>query len=125
MTDQEYAELMKSRAALKSEIDSGGIVDEAGEPEEGVGYDALREKSLAQGAPEKAPDQKSGKISAAGDATLGAGMASGNPYVAAAGLALKTGGMVDDSVRQSEQAKIDAYNKKIMAQRSAIRNMFA
>lgn len=66
-----------------------------------------------------------GKLSAAGDATMAGGMIGGNPYVAGAGLALSTIGKIDDAKRAGEQAKIDAYNKKIMAKRSAIRNMFA
>ena len=48
-----------------------------------------------------------------------------NPYVAGAGIALQGIGMVDDAKRQNEQAQIDAYNNKIMAQRSAIRNIFS
>lgn len=66
-----------------------------------------------------------GQIEAAGDMTTSGGTVAGNPYVAGAGLGLKAVGMIDSAKRQQEQAKIDAYNKKIMAQRSAIRNMFA
>lgn len=66
-----------------------------------------------------------GQISQVGDATTSAGMMTGNPYVAAAGLAMKAVGSVDSAKRQQEQGKIDAYNKKIMAQRSAVRNLFA
>lgn len=124
--DREYEELMKSRALLKKEVDSGGIVDESGDPGEGVGYDAVRQSRMAQDGAATAPTPaKSSGISGAGDALTTGGAAAGNPYVAGAGLALKTVGMVDDAKRQQEQAKIDAYNKKIMAQRSAIRNFFA
>jgi hypothetical protein len=123
--DQEYQELMKSRALLRKEMDDGGVEDLSEDNSEGVGYDAVRQARVAGGAPQAAPDNKSGKLSAAGDTVMAGGAMSGNPYVAGAGLALKTVGMVDDSQRQAEQAKIDSYNKKIMAQRSAIRNFFA
>jgi hypothetical protein len=64
-------------------------------------------------------------LSAAADATTAAGAASANPFIAGAGLAMKGIGMVDSAKRQGEQAKIDAYNRKVMAERSAIRNFFA
>lgn len=112
MTEQErYMKLMEERASLMPEMED--IEEEA---------PAVRPQPVA---PQTAPDQTSGKLSAAGDTVAMGGAASGNPYVAGAGLALKTVGMVDDAKRQQEQAKIDAYNKKIMAQRSAIRNFFA
>ena len=123
--DKEYEQLLKSRALLRNEIESGGVEDLSEDQGEGVGYDNLRQNSMAAGAPAQQPSQAQGKLSAAGDVVTGGGAAGGNPYVAGAGLALKTVGMVDDAKRQAEQQKIDAYNKKIMAQRAAIRNFFA
>lgn len=122
MTNSEYEELMKSRAALRSEIDSGGIEDLSGNLEDGVvesGQRSQQDFNVARNQP------KNSGISTAGDALMTGGTMGANPYVAGAGLALKTVGAVDDAKRQAEQAKIDAYNKKIMAQRSAIRNFFA
>jgi len=69
--------------------------------------------------------QQGSGISEVGDMATAGGMAAGNPYVAGAGIALKGIGMVDNAKRQQEQAKIDAYNRKIMAQRAATRNIFA
>lgn len=66
-----------------------------------------------------------GDMEKAGGLTMGAGAVSGNPVIGGVGLGLTAIGMIDSAKRQQEQAKIDAYNKKIMAQRSAIRNMFA
>ncbi len=113
MTNSEYEELMRSRAALRSEIDSGGIEDLSGNIEDGVvesGQISQQDFNVARKQP------KNSGIPTAEEA---------NPYVAGASLALKTVGAVDDAKRQAEQAKIDAYNKKIMAQRSAIKNFFA
>ena len=64
-------------------------------------------------------------IGNAGSALTTTGAMTANPYVAGAGLTLQAIGMVDSAKRKSEQAKIDAYNNKIMAQRSAVRNMFS
>lgn len=75
--------------------------------------------------PETTAAPQSSGISEVGDMATAGGLASANPYVAGAGIALKGVGMVDSAVRQQEQAKIDAYNRKIMAQRSATRNIFA
>lgn len=122
MTNSEYEELMKSRAALRSEIDSGGIEDLSGNLEDGVvesGQRSQQDFNVARNQP------KNSGLSKVGEATTAAGAAGANPYVAGAGLALQTVGAVDDAKRQAEQAKIDAYNKKIMDQRSAIRNFFA
>lgn len=123
----EYEQLLASRAALKKEMESGGIGEDLSEDSsEGVGEEAIA-SARGQANPEvQAPGQsKTGGVNMAGDALMTGGAMSGNHYVAGAGLALKTVGMVDDAVRQKEQAKIDAYNKQIMAQRSAIRNVFA
>jgi hypothetical protein len=65
-----------------------------------------------------------GQLQQAGQAATAAGAAGANPYVAGAGVALQGIGMVDDAKRRNEQAKIDAYNQKIMAQRAAVRNIF-
>lgn len=81
-------------------------------------------KSQVQ-APETTADGAGGGISQVGSMATSGGMAAGNPYVAGAGIALQGIGMVDDAKRRQEQAKIDAYNKKIMAQRQAVRNIFA
>ena len=128
MSDQtkQYEEMMKLRAQLRGEADEGSLGEVGASTEDDIGMDASREARLeqAQEAPQT-QDNKSGKLSAAGDTVTAGGAAAGNPYVAGAGLALKTVGMVDDAHRQAEQSKIDAYNKKIMAQRSAIRNFFA
>lgn len=83
-------------------------------------YMAQNQQMLAQGG--------SGEMAAldkAGAATTTAGMAGANPYVAGAGMAMQGIAAVDSAKRGQEQAKIDAYNKKIMAERSAIRNLFA
>lgn len=69
--------------------------------------------------------QQGSGISEVGDMATAGGMASANPYVTGAGIVLKGVGMVDNAKRQQEQAKIDAYNRKIMAQRAATRNIFA
>lgn len=80
------------------------------------------QKALAEQSAESQEGSAAGK---AGSTLTGAGAAMGNPYVAGAGIALQGFGMVDDAKRQNEQAQIDAYNNKIMAQRAAIRNIFA
>jgi hypothetical protein len=69
--------------------------------------------------------QQPSKVGQVGQMATAGGMASANPYVAGAGIALQGIGMVDEAKRRNEQAKIDAYNKKIMAQRAAVRNLFA
>lgn len=110
--EQKYLDLMNSRSNLGEQSSPDMVDDEMPTP-----------KPAPQAAAPAAAPKKDAGLDAAGDATM---MASGgNPYVAGAGLALKTVGMVDDAKRQSEQAKINAYNQKIMAQRSAIRNFFA
>lgn len=123
----EYEQTLAARAALQKAVESGAVEDLSGELEAGVGEDALRRQRLQQdgaalGAGGGQPQQ--GSVSQAGDLALTGGAASGNPYVIGGAAALKTVGMIDDAKRNSEQAKIDAYNKKIMAQRSAIRNFF-
>lgn len=77
-----------------------------------------------QAMPSPQANQTGGQMSQIGGSLTSAGAMSGNPYVAGAGLALQTVGAVDSAKRQQEQAKIDAYNRKIMAQRSAVRNFF-
>lgn len=128
----EYEQLMASRAALRKELESGGVEDLTLGTPEGVGEDEIskarymgRDPAAAQLEANAAANANSATLEKSGDAATTAGMAGGNPYVAGAGLALKTVGQVDSAKRGAEQAKIDAYNKKIMAQRSAVRNIFA
>lgn len=113
--EQRYMKMMEERSSLL--------------PDEGVDMEA---EELAAPRPDNSQMQmpspaqsKTGGMGMAGDTAMAGGMIGANPYVAGAGLALKTVGAVDDAVRNSNQSKIDAYNKKIMAQRSAIRNIFA
>lgn len=82
-----------------------------------------REQQMLQAQSQDTTSQNSG-VGQAGSALTTGGMAAANPYVAGAGLTLQAIGMVDNAKRKNEQAKIDAYNNKIMAQRAAIRNMF-
>lgn len=124
--EEEYAQLMKSRAALQSELDSGGIVDESGEmPESAGATDVMKANAEQQQLAALQGQQKSGALEKAGALTTGAGVVGGNPVVGGVGLGLSALGAVDSAVRASNQSKIDAYNKKIMAQRSAARNFFA
>ncbi len=121
----EYEQILASRAALNKELEGGGVEDLSGEMEESAGADDVRKSrmSLDQQALDANKAQGGGQLEKAGQTTTAA--SGGNPYVAGAGLALQTVGAVDSAQRQAEQAKIDAYNKKIMAQRLAIRNIFA
>lgn len=124
----EYDQLMASRAALQREMANGGVEDETLPEDEMTSINDAKAARLAQDQATLDAGKsgsKTGDVDAAGDTLMAGGTMAGNPYVAGAGLALKTVGMVDDAVRQKEQAKIDAYNKQIMAQRSAIRNVFA
>lgn len=121
----EYEQLLASREALRREMESGGVEDLSGDMEESAGPEAVASARGQNMEMPEAQNPNGGKLSQAGDLTMSGGAAAGNPYVAGAGLALKTVGAVDDAKRGAEQAKIDAYNKKIMAQRSAIRNVFA
>lgn len=82
-------------------------------------YMATSQAGMAGQSPEMAVADKAGGALATG------GAAAANPYVAGAGLAMQGVAAVDSAKRQQEQAKIDAYNKQIMAERSAIRNLFA
>lgn len=84
---------------------------------------AAQEKDAAAQAANR--ETGTSKVGQAGDVTMAAGTASANPYVMAAGVALKGAGMISDATRASEQSGIDNYNKRIMAERSAIRPMFA
>lgn len=125
--DSDYLKLIRemSKTSGLGEQDSPDIVDEETEMA-GRNYQASAQQDLSKLQQQAAAsDQITGKLSAAGDVATAGGSAAGNPFVAGAGLALETVGRVDDAKRQQEQAKIDAYNKKIMAQRSAIRNFFA
>lgn len=72
-----------------------------------------------------APAQDASGLQKAGELTTGAGAAGANPYVAGAGMAMQGIAAIDQAKRSQEQAKIDAYNQKIMAERAAIRNLFA
>lgn len=133
MPENNQSELEKYLAAMQARSASeGGDLGEQESPDQiGASDEAMAGKDFNAGANQdqrlldqqsQANEAKGGKISAAGDATMAA--SGGNPYVAAAGLVLKTVGMADDSKRRQEQAKIDQYNKKIMGQRAAVRNMF-
>lgn len=128
---KEYLDLMNSRAALEESMADGSVTDESGEiPDSAGSQDVMKTRQMQdQMALEEnkntAGAKNAGAASQAGGAMMAGGAMAGNPYVAGAGLALQTVGAVDNAVRSSEQAKIDAYNKKIMAQRSAIRNFFA
>lgn len=82
------------------------------------------EVNTEEAMPSPQANQTGNQLSQAGGALTTAGSMSGNGAVAGAGLALQTVGMVDQAKRQQEQAKIDAYNRKIMAQRAAVRNFF-
>lgn len=86
---------------------------------------AKRQAEQKKLAGKSAEAQEGGEAGEAGEKLTTAGFAAQTPYVAGAGIALQGFGMVDDAKRQNEQAQIDAYNNKIMAQRSAIRNIFA
>jgi hypothetical protein len=99
-----------------------GVEDLSGEIEPGVVESG--KTSQADLAAARAP-QGGGKLEKAGQLTTAAGAASANPYVAGAGIAMQGIGMIDSGKRQDEQAKIDAYNRKVMAERAAIRNFFA
>jgi hypothetical protein len=114
--DEIYKQTLDSRAKLLAEQNAG--LQDLAPVEPGVG-------SAATGMPQPAQNQTGSQISQAGQMTTAGGMAAGNPYVAGAGIALQGLGMVDNAKRQQEQAKIDAYNQKIMAQRAAARNIFA
>lgn len=117
---QRYLKLMEERSSLLPE-------DFSMEQEE-MAAPRADNTQLAMAGQQKAvaeANAKSGTLETAGDATMAGGMATANPYVAAAGLVMKTAGQVDSAKRNAEQAKIDAYNKKIMARRSAVRNIFA
>lgn len=104
------------------------LVEEMAMGSQDEGFDLMQKRQAqmqreqqmlqAQARPDQSNLTKTGELTAAG------GAAALNPYVAGAGLVLQGAGMVDDAKRKNEQAKIDAYNNKIMAQRSAIRNMF-
>lgn len=86
--------------------------------------EAMRNDQEALAAVSGQAQQPSG-VAQAGQMTTAGGMAAANPYVAGAGIALQGIGMVDNAKRQQEQAKIDAYNRKIMAQRASVRNLFS
>lgn len=102
MIDAEDTDLAAQNYAAKAQADQAQV-SQAGA---GAGADAA---ALAK----------------AGELTTSAGAAGANPYVAGAGMAMQGIAAVDQAKRGQEQAKIDAYNKKIMAERSAIRNLFA
>ena len=85
-----------------------------------------REQQMLQAQSQATTSQNSGVGQAGSALTTGALAAPSpaSPYIAGAGLTLQAIGMVDNAKRKNEQAKIDAYNNKIMAQRASIRNMF-
>ena len=120
-----YNEYLKKRIAdMETE---GSVMDESGDiPESAGSSDVMKTRQMQdQAALESQKQQGGGELEKGGAALTTAGAVGGNPYVAGAGLALQTVGAVDSAHRAGEQSKIDAYNKKIMAQRSAIRNIFA
>jgi len=134
MTNEEallkFQELMAQRSngdSSMGEQPSADVVDPSLAPED-TNFSTKKTTQAADQAmldKNAAEAQGGGELKKAGDLTTTAGAAGGNPYVAGAGLALQTVGMVDQAKRSQEQAKIDAYNRKIMAQRSATHNMFA
>ncbi len=116
-TPEEY-QAMLSRQMVADEVSAGGIIDEAGTPGPGV-VPPGRMPPATLGRAQPAPPSDIKKV--ADTASVAGGL---NPYVAGAGVALQGVAMVDAAKRNQEQGQIDAYNKKIMAQRAAVRNMF-
>lgn len=128
MTDREkYEQLLASRQALQASMEDGGVTDESGAIGEGRGETDVMAARRAQdqAALDAKKAQGGSEIDKAIQLATTAGAAGGNPYVAGGAVALQTLGAVDGAVRNSEQGKIDAYNKKVMAERSAIRNFMA
>lgn len=120
---QAYIDAINARSGLgeQAQPDVSGADDM-----ETKNFEANAQQQYGQVADAGAANAGQGSdIQKAGQLTTGAGAAGANPYVAGAGVVLQGVGMVDSAKRQNEQAKIDAYNKKIMAQRSAVRNLFA
>lgn len=118
MTPEErYLQVMGQRTSMLTDA------IEEGDDDFSLGLQEQKNAQL-QGQQPSAGAKTSGQVSQLGGAMTTGGMMSGNPYVAGAGLALQTIGQVDDAQRQAEQAKIDAYNKKVMAQRASVRNFF-
>lgn len=112
-----YARLTEEMSMLPEDLDTSTFGIESMKQRQAAEAQALQAASaqnMSQG----------GGVGQAGGALTAGGMATANPYVAGAGLTLSAIGMVDDAKRRDEQAQIDAHNKKIMAQRSAIRNVF-
>ena len=112
-----YARLTEEMSMLPDELDTSTFGIESMRAKQKAEADALNAMSaqnMAQG----------GGVKKTGDLLTAGGAAGMNPYVAGAGLTLSAIGMVDDAKRRNEQAQIDAHNKKIMAQRQAIRNIF-
>jgi hypothetical protein len=120
-SDKKIHDLMKTRSMMapQESMAPAMVADEA--IPQGAGAKALQDPTMAS----QAQTNQASSLSNIGGAATTAGMASANPYLAGAGLTLQAIGMVDNAKRQQEQAKIDAYNKKIMAMRSASRNLFA
>lgn len=118
--------ILRTAMLNQYQVTPDGLGLEMGQP---ISYEeAMKQKQQADAAAMQAKSakaqQSSGITEAGQTATLG-GAATANPFVAGAGIALQGIGMVDDAKRRDEQAQIDAYNNKIMAQRAAIRNIFA
>lgn len=102
MTPQEqYIEELKKKQAASSGTSEAPVSDQGASTQEDAASLATKEKA------DKADKENM------------------NGYVAAAGVALKGAGMIDNAVRATNNSKIDNYNKKIMAQRASVRNMFA
>lgn len=117
MSPEEVERMKRYNADVRS-----GAVQDLSTLEEGVGADQATGKTKEQ-VMSPTPAGPTDKNKAVDTASTGM-MMSGNPYVMAAGLALQGVNQVDQAKRASEQEKINAYNRKVMQQRSAIRNMF-
>lgn len=126
MTEAQMREI--ALKAMQAEMASGAVTDESGDIPESAGeQDVMKVRQMQDQAAinASAGAQGSGELEKAGQLTTGAGAAAQNPAIAGVGLAMQGIGMVDSAKRNEEQAKITAYNNKIMAERSAIRNLFA
>lgn len=119
-----YGNVIRKRAALGEQVSPDVVSQEelaaAEKMQSAISQDQAQLDALSQQA--QAPSALENAAKMSGTAAMASG---GNPYVMGAALGLQGLAAVDSAKRQEEQAKIDAYNKKIMAQRSAARNIFA
>lgn len=121
-TLKKYLEDIEARASLGQQ-DSPGMV--VGAEDDTVQAQNRFDAKMAENANQVKASAGNSDLQNAGAVTTGAGAVSGNVALGGAGLAIQTVGMIDSAKRKEEQAKIDAYNNKLMAQRQAVRNMFA